>query len=57
MALNVVPTMWFGEIEQLLIYLTHAHKLRIHKDKSWADTDHFSKLNTLLSHLSCLFTS
>lgn len=57
MALNVVPTTWLGEIEQLLIYLTHAHKLQIHKDKGWDDTDHFSKLNTLLSHLSCLFPS
>lgn len=56
-ALNVVPTMWFGEMEQLWIYLTLAHKLQIHKDKGCDDRDHFSKQNTLLSHLSCLFPS
>lgn len=55
MALNVVPTTW--EMEQLLIYLLHAHKLQIHKDKGCDDTVYFSKQKTLLSHLSCLFPS
>lgn len=49
--------MWVGEMEQLLIFLLHAHKLQIHKDKGCDDTDDVSKQNTLLSHLSSLFPS